>query len=197
MNRPIPRGASLATSIGQPARRLDGPVPFRSRRALRTAVAGSTLALTLSACQWTAPITTMKSYDPGDGVSAQVGPLKVNNLMVVAEQQGGPGTVLGVASNSGDQPVQVAVSTVEAGQQGDAGTPVQVPAYGMQELTQAQGSTATTLPSVQAPPGTLVQLLVRTQSGQTVVEVPVLAPAGYYQGYGQGGGTAGPTAPAG
>lgn len=137
----------------------------------------------------------MKTYDPADGVSAQVGPVKVNNLLVIAGQRGGPGTVLGLATNSGDQPEQVAVSTVEAGQQGGAGTPVQVPARGVQELTQAQGSTATTLPAVQAPPGTLVQLLVRTSSGQTVVEVPVLAAEGYYQDFAPGAGTAAPTAP--
>lgn len=197
MNRPIPRGAGLATSIEQSSRRPGAPVSAQRGRTLRGVVAGSALALTLSACQWTAPITSMKTYEPGDGVSAQVGSVKVNNLLVVASRQGGPGTVLGRASNTGDQPAQVAVSTVEAGQQGGAGTPVQVPAHGTTELTQAQGSTATTLPSVQVPPGSLVQLLVRTEGGQTVVEVPVLAAEGYYQGYGQAGGTGAPTAPAG
>ena len=195
MNRPIPRGASLATSIEQSSPRPDAPT--RSRRALRVALAGSTLALALSACQWTAPITSMKTYDPGEGVSAQVGTLKVNNLVVVTERQGGPGTVLGMASNTGNEPVQVAVSTVEAGQQGGSGSTIKVPAHGTQALTEAQGKVATTVPAVKQAPGTMVQLLVRTDAGQTVVDVPVMAQQGDYAGFGSGSGTAAPTAPAG
>ena len=194
MNRRISRGSNLATSIEQSPRRSDAPVTSLSRRAIRAAVAGSALAVTLSACQWTAPVTTMKTYDPGDGVSAHVGTVSLTNLLVVAGQEGGPGNVLGYASNNSDKPAQVAVSTVEAGQQGGGAAPVQVPARGTQQLTAPQGGAATSLPAVQAKPGAMIQLLVRTDSGQTVVDVPVLAPEGYYEQLGpNGGGTAAPT----
>lgn len=154
------------------------------------------MVLTLSACQWNSEITTMKQYDPADGVSATLGNLRVNNLIVIADQKGGPGKVLGLAINGTDQPAQVAVSAVDAAQGGPAAAQLQVPAHSSQQLTEPDGGRATSIPTVQVPPGAMMQLLVQTNMGQTVVDVPVLPPQGYYQGFAGSGGSATPSAPA-
>lgn len=158
-------------------------------------VAGSALALTVSGCQYTSEITTMKTYDPGDGVSAQIGALHVNDLLVISQQQGGPGNVLGLAINGSGQPERISVSTVEAGQQGggSGAAAVDVPANGTAQLTSGSGQ-ALSVPAVQVPPGAMVQLLVRSNTGQTVVDAPVLPAEGYYANYGPAGGGGSPTA---
>lgn len=158
-------------------------------------VAGSALALTVSGCQYTSEITTMKTYDPGDGVSAQIGALHVNDLLVIAQQQGGPGNVVGLAINGSGQPERISVSTVQAGQQGggSGAAAVDVPANGTAQLTSGSGQ-ALSVPAVQVPPGAMVQLLVRSNTGQTVVDVPVLPAQGYYANYGPAGGGSSPTA---
>ncbi len=155
-------------------------------------MAGSVVALALSACQWSSPITSMKSYDPSDGVSTQVGALHLNNLIVISEKQGSPGNLVGLAMNLTQQPAEVSVATVTDSQAGTASAKLQVPAGGTAQFTDGAGK-ATTLPAVQAPPGAMVQLLVQTNLGQTVVDVPVLPASGYYAKYGPAGAAASAT----
>ncbi|NYD99736.1 hypothetical protein BJY21_000921 [Kineosphaera limosa] len=165
-----------------------------NRRIPLALVTGSAMVLSLSACQWNSEITSMKQYDPADGVSAQLGNLHLNNLIVISDAEGGQGNVVGLAINGTDAPAQVQVSAVNAGQAGAAGAPLEVAAHSSQQLTEPEGGRATSIPTVQVPPGAMMQLLVQTNLGQTVVDVPVLPPEGYYVGYGPAGGAA--TSPA-
>ncbi len=128
----------------------------------------------------------MKSYDPADGVSTQIGTLHLNNVLVVSNAKGGPGNVLGMAVNGSGQPAQVSVSTLEAGQSGAAGPQITVPANSTAQLSPATDK-ALTLPSIDVPPGAAVQLLIRTGGGQAVLDVPVLPASGVYEKLGPGG----------
>lgn len=150
------------------------------RRALWTTGIAGVATLALAGCQWTSPVTTEMSYDPADGVSGQVGDLQLHNVLVISDAKGGPGNVVGLASNSGAQPLQISVSTLEAGQSGGPGGQVLVPANSAAQLTPSSAK-ALTVPSIGVPPGANVQLLVRTGAGQTVLDVPVLPGEGFYK----------------
>ncbi len=145
-------------------------------------MAGSAVALTLAGCQWSSPITTEKSYDPSDGVAAQVGALHMNNLIIIADRQGGPGNLVGLAINGSGQPAQITAAAVSE-QAAAPSAALTVPANGSQQFSE-KGGRATSIPAVQVAPGAMMQVLLQTNLGQTVVEVPVLPAEGYYEGYG-------------
>ena len=78
-------------------------------------IAGAALAgLAISACSTMSPIQTSESYNPGDGVPASSGPVTARNLLVVADQKGGPGNLSGSLLNTSDASVQVSFQTREA-----------------------------------------------------------------------------------
>lgn len=164
---------------------------------MRVGGLGLVAALALSGCQWTSAITTAKQYDPADGVSGTIGDVRLDNVLVISDKNGGPGTVVGMVNNGTSEPAQVSVSTLDAGQQGGAaGAPISVPAGAAVQLTPPAGQgKQTTLSAVPAPPGASVQLLIRSQSGQTVLDVPILPAEGPYKGYAPNP-TAAPSQPA-
>lgn len=165
---------------------------------MRAGGIGIVAALALSGCQWTSPITTAKQYDPSDGVSGTIGDVRLDNVLVISDAKGAPGNVVGLVNNGTAEPAQVSVSTLDAGQQGGApSAPIAVPAGAAAQLTPPPGQgKALTLAAVPAPPGASMQLLVRTQAGQTVLDVPILPAQGPYKGYAPAGATTTPTAPA-
>ncbi len=168
------------------------PTPTASRRGSRgartakVAALAAAATLTLGACQWTSTIQTDRQYVPADGWEANVGPLELRNVLVVAEKQGGPGNVVGYAVNSSDQPVDVSV----AGAQG--GAKIVVPARGSAQLTQANGP-ATTLAKVDAAPGAYTNVRIETSVGGTDIQAPVLPATEYYKTLAPTGGAAQPT----
>lgn len=165
--------------------------PQSLRRTLRASGLGIVAALALSACQWTSPITTAKQYDPSDGVSGSIGEVRLDNVLVISDKNGGPGTVVGMVNNGTNEPTQVSVSTLETGQQGGpAGAQVSVAPGQAAQLTPPPGQgQPLTLAAVPAPPGATVQLLIRSQAGQTVLDVPILPAEGPYKDYAPAGST--------
>jgi hypothetical protein len=147
------------------------PLPARAARLIApAAVAAAVLALT--GCQLTSPIQTDVPYVAGDGVSVDLDDVHIRNLVVVAEQEGGPGTVSGAVVNRSAQSATITF----AGETGSA--TAQVPAHGQVQISEA---TRVTLPSVAAAPGGVVTLQVgSTSSAANIVKVPVLLPDGYY-----------------
>ena len=132
----------------------------------------ATGALTLGGCQWTSPVQTEGQYAPADGWSAGVGALDLRNLLVVADAKGGPGNVVGLVMNTGADPIDVSV-------QGATGDKLTV-APGRTEQFTTPGGRTTTLPNVDAAPGALTTLHVTSSTGDTDIQVPVLAPTQYY-----------------
>lgn len=129
-------------------------------------------ALLLAGCQTTSPIQTDVPYVAADGVPVDLGTVQVRNLVVVADTEGGPGTVSASVVSTSDK----AETITFAGEAGNV--TAEVPAHAQTQLSE---STRITLPGVKAAPGGVVTLQVgSTSSGVNIVKVPVLLPEGYY-----------------
>lgn len=75
---------------------------------VRAGAAAAVAALVMLGVAACAPITTLKPYDPSDGVSATVGQVKVLNALVLTKS-GVDGNLLFSAYNPTDQPIQLNV----------------------------------------------------------------------------------------
>ena len=144
-----------------------------ARRAAPLAVALA--ALGLAGCQVTNPIQTDRPYLPADGVAVDLGDVQIRNLVVVADEEGGAGTVSGSVVNRGTEPATVTIAA-----QGGAIATVEVPPHGHQQISEDE---QVVLPTVAARPGGLATVQISTtNSGANVVKVPVLPPQDYYEG---------------
>ena len=107
--------ACLAGMFGRQRKRTRSPADRAatgfSRQCRRAA------SVSLSACQWTSPITTQLQYDAADGKSTEVGKVKVLNALIVADKQDGPGTLVASFANQGSDKatIQVRVGQQVAG----------------------------------------------------------------------------------
>lgn len=155
--------------------------PPRGRRRLFAAASASIAALALAGCQWTSPLQTERSYEPGDGTSTTVGDVQVNNVLVVAATKGGPGTLVGMGVNRAAQPVEVSFQA-----EGSAVSPMSmtIPPGGSQQISEAGDGAKTTVAAVPVEPGALLDLTISTAgAGSNVLRVPVVPATGYYEDY--------------
>jgi len=154
------------------------PVATTVRR--RAVVAGSVVvgAVLLAGCSVTSPAQTQRRYVPADGVPASVGPVEARDLVVVAAKKGAPGVLSGALTNTGDQPVTVGFLTREEAESASgspaAGATVELKAREQKQLTQV------VLKQVPVIPGAMTGVVLVTDRGRTLVNVPVLPPQGYY-----------------
>ncbi|WP_136518457.1 MULTISPECIES: hypothetical protein [Cellulomonas] len=153
------------------------PRPRAVRTARRTAAAALALAsaAALAGCSATNQITTIDDYPPSDGVAITVDEVRALNLLVLAEEEGGPGILVGaLANNSGeDTSVTLAVEGAQA-------VNVDVPSSGtvLMGAAGAPGRYQTVevpVAQVSAIPGGLTTLTVSTPAGGSAeVQVPVM-----------------------
>lgn len=146
-------------------------------RTARTAAAGlvAAAALVLSGCSATNPIQTIDDYEASDGLAVTVGSVRAQNLIVLAEEDGGPGVLTGALANDSrdDETVTVTVAGSEA-------VTVPVPGSGtvLLGVTEAHPRYTTAdvvVPAVDGAPGGMTGVTLTTRSGGTVeVRVPVL-----------------------
>lgn len=78
---------------------------MRSRRAASVVLA-SIVLLGTAGCSFFAPQTTLKPYNPSDGISAQVGSISVRNALLLSKD-GKTGSLLVNLINNGNSGVQV------------------------------------------------------------------------------------------
>ncbi len=146
------------------------PMPSSAARLLPVVASAALLA----GCQLTSPVQTDVPYQPADGVAVDMGAVQIRDLVVVAEQEGGPGTIVGSLSNDADQAAQVQIA-------GEGGQPVTIEAPAHSHVSLST-TTKVTLPAVASAPGGVVTLQVGTsESGANVVTVPVLPATEYYE----------------
>jgi hypothetical protein len=141
------------------------------RRLLPVAAVGA--ALTLSACQTQSPVQTDYTYQPADGVSVDLGPVQVRNLVVISAGKDKPGVLSGAVSNTSGDAQRLAFALPQ-------GQPVyaETKAYSEERLSQ---DSQVQLPSVPVNPGDVVTLTVQSPAAPAaVVVVPVLPASGYY-----------------
>ncbi|MFT4470348.1 hypothetical protein ACMX2H_10610 [Arthrobacter sulfonylureivorans] len=137
-------------------------------RVQRTLVAGAA-ALTLLASTGCGAINeqaTTKSYSASDGIVANVGPIGLRNVMVVAENEDSTGRLLGTVVNSSDSPVQLSMTG-----SGSTAT-VTVPADGQINFEDEKNKTTVDRPG--AAPGALANVTVRVNNESAEVKIPVL-----------------------
>ncbi|QGQ20348.1 hypothetical protein GC089_15570 [Cellulomonas sp. JZ18] len=153
------------------------PRPRAVRTARRTAAAALALAsaAALAGCSATNQITTVDDYPPSDGVAITVDEVRALNLLVLAEEEGGPGILVGaLANNSGeDTSVTLAVEGAEP-------VEVDVPSSGtvLMGAVGAPGRYRTVevpVAEVAAIPGGLTTVTISTPAGGSdEVRVPVM-----------------------
>lgn len=146
----------------------------RAPRALAAGLLGLAATVSLSACQWSSPITTQLQYDPADGKSTHVGTVKVLNALIVAEKQDGPGTLSASFANEGPakQTVQVKVGDQTVGT-------VDVPAG--QVVQASTGSKRMQVAKVPAAPGAMTEVVFAAADGSvSPILLPVLPPVAPY-----------------
>ena len=137
----------------------------RSRRAVVPAVA---LALALTGCSATNTITTQADYAASDGVRAELGDLRLGNLLVLTSAEGEVGTLIGSVTNDGSQDAAVDITV------GESTTALAVDARSTVVLGSQDGEQVE-IESVPAPPGAFVAVTVTSDVGGTMtVRVPVL-----------------------
>lgn len=137
-----------------------------ARSRLTAAVALGAGAAALSGCSFVNPIQTLEPYAPGDGVRVQVADgVSVENLLVVAEDEGEPGRVLGAVSNDTGEQIHVTMTFA------DAGEAVSLSVDNFVNFTDSE----LVLQRTPAPPGgtATAEVSVAT-TGAVTVEVPVL-----------------------
>ena len=137
---------------------------------LRRLLAVAVLALALAGCSATNPIQTDKPYSPGDGVRAQLGDIRAENLLAVTSAAGDPGALSGALVNSGSSNALVTLTVDSSSQQ------VTVPAHGSVLLGTGNATgRQVPLPTVTAAPGALLDVEISTPAdGSLHVRVPVL-----------------------
>lgn len=138
-----------------------------TRRRLLTSLAAAALATT-AAC---APIMTQQPYDPGDGVSVQLGDrdeVRLVNLLVLTEAEGSPGVLIGAATNRGSEPVELTVQVADAEASLEL-APGETLRWGDSQNDPVQ------IGSVTAPPGAVIEVTASTPAhGSASVPTPVL-----------------------
>jgi len=161
-------------------RRSPVPAPGRrpSTRRVSAALAGVALAAVTAGCEVNSPLQTQISYQPADGVSANVGDVALRDLSLIGD---GNGTVVvnGSALNDGQQEVTVQISA-----QADPNAATPPTGSELQLKPYEQVSLATRglqLSQVSAKPGRLVPVKITSNTGgTTVVKVPLLPATDYY-----------------
>lgn len=146
------------------------PVPARA--AMRTGLVvglGLVLGAGLSACSATNTITTDRSYQASDGVGVDLGDVTATNLIVLAAEEGAPGTMLGAVSNAGSSDAELTFMTP------DSGGPVSIDVPAGETVVLGPDDEAVDLEEVPVAPGAYLEVSVSTdQGGTSSVRVPVL-----------------------
>lgn len=165
--------------------RYPDDVTKRAASLLRlTGIAGA--ALLATGCGVFSPVQTDYPYIPADGVKLVMPGLTLNNLVIVSDAKGQPGTLVGQAVNESSKAVDVSF-----GLEGSQTATAAVPAFSGTSLSAGSGVPISTVP---AEPGALVELNVATaEAGRNVVLVPVIDRRSYYDAVPLPSGSASPS----
>lgn len=153
----------------------------RLTRPLFAGVVVTGAALTLSGCFYLSP-EEVTNYNAADGISAKVGTVQLDDVLIVTSAKGAAGTLHGTATNASESPVQLTVTPT-----GGSATSVTVPAQTAVRLDgQPSGNSTVTagpvnISAVGAAPGETTQVTFATSTaGSVPVNVPVLLDSAPY-----------------
>ena len=144
----------------------------RPRRSAAVLVAAS-VALLPAGCSFWAPNTVFAVESPSDGVNGEIGDLDIRNILVVADEEGGPGNVSAVLFNSGLEPLEVSLTAVPNAASPFEATVTVPPQTGFR--LGPDGDEQVLVPAVGVVPGKLLPMQVGTPDAGTIdLQVPVL-----------------------
>ncbi|WP_328333753.1 hypothetical protein OHA70_17390 [Kribbella sp. NBC_00382] len=163
------------------------PITLSSQAVRRTALAGATVALsiTVAACGASFDAQTSKPYQAAEGTNAQSGSINVRNLLVLASEDG-KGELHGAIVNSGqsdDKLVSIASAPADPNAQNtsteQAGS---VTIAGLKETDLKPGTSYTIPPADGAPvtvtggkPGQMLKVTITfAEAGPLTTSIPVL-----------------------
>lgn len=148
---------------------------MRARRAASVVLAAAVL-LSTAGCTFFAPQTTLKPYEPSDGVNTQIGDVYIRNVLLLADHHGDASLLANVVNES-DNGVKVSFQYEGENSDGDKGkvdtsvfaNPGKVSSLGGFQDDQV------VLKGIDAEPGTLFPIFVQygDQTGKQLM-VPVL-----------------------
>lgn len=160
-----------------------------ARRPARIVAAGAVTvgaALTLSGCVLTSPVVTGTPYPASDGSAGTIddpatnSTIKLQNFLVVATGKDQPGSLVGAITNTGGVGVTVQLAVAD-GVQTAAIAETSVTATPGKSVLVGPTDTSLSLSSVPQPPGSVLTLTAKTDSGGTArFTVPVMAATGEY-----------------
>ncbi|HEU4330336.1 MAG TPA: hypothetical protein VFR40_04410 [Lapillicoccus sp.] len=168
----MPRPATITLRVSPVTSRLRRP-GRRPAAALAVVLVGAAAAL--AACSTQSPAQTTVSYQPADGVDANLGSVLARGLVLVSAAKDAPGVLVGSLINDGTDPVTVTFLTQAQAQAGEkTGPTMQLKATSQVPISGVQ------IDSVPAAPGALTTIALSSSAGQVFADVPVLLPDGYY-----------------
>lgn len=139
----------------------------------------ATVAVVTSGCNLASPVAEA-NYAASDGTNVELGNVRLNNFLVVAEAKGKPGVVVGAVSTDGTTPVRVRISVLN-GQTSLGETTVTAEPGKLASLASGEGGSAFQLSDLPVPPGANLTLRAATDAGGKEVTLPVLAATGHYE----------------
>ena len=155
----------------------------RRRVALLAALVLS-LAPVTAGCAAGFDAVTNQPFAPGDGLIGQVGDLKVNNVVVVGDDQG-QGIVLLSATNSGTEPDTLQSVDIPGGAEVTLPPQTEIPFRGSLSL-QGEDEVIRVTGLKQAPGQAVEVRLVFAKAGELRLTTVVVPSGGYYRTYFEG-----------
>jgi hypothetical protein len=137
-------------------------------RAQQAVAAGAVLLmLGVSGCSFTADQSTADPYAASDGIVKDLGPVLLRNILIVGRDDESTGRLVGTVFNTSDDPVDLSI------QAGGAATSVTIEGQG-QFTFEDETTDDATLESLEALPGSLVDVDFDVEGEEATFEVPVL-----------------------
>ena len=131
--------------------------------------AASLAAVALAGCSYVNPITTHENYAASDGTQLVVGDVSALNLIVIAEDEGSPATLVGTVVNDSDADVDLDISI-----DGENTTTLTVEADSSVKLGPLDDETEVSGTAVAAPGFIANVAFIANTTDVESVEVPIL-----------------------
>lgn len=140
----------------------------RGKLAMATAALGIGL-LSVTGCGYINAQQTTEQYSASDGTATELGPLKLRNMMIIADGEDKAGRVIGAVYNSSANDVKLTIN-------GAGGSQTQVPVKKNSYVLLNESSDPAILSTAGGKPGSLVEVTIREDgtNKDAKFKVPVL-----------------------
>ncbi|WP_159736527.1 hypothetical protein [Arthrobacter sp. 9V] len=138
----------------------------RGKLAIAAAAIGVGL-LSVTGCGFVNAQQTTHQYSASDGIKADLGPLQLRNILIVASGEKEPGRVIGAVFNQSGNDVTLTVS-------GANGAQTEIPVKANSETYLNDTADAAILSTAGVIPGGLTPVTIRSGSDSATINVPVV-----------------------